>query len=301
MADTAQLRGIIPPTTTPFNAEGDILFDVFKTQIRFMLDAGVHGICVGGSSAEGHTLEMSELQALLETAAETLDGKAPLVAGVIINSTRQAVDRCRMAREAGSVALQVTPPHYVFRPSDDAIVDHFRAIAEESGLPVLIYNVVPWCYLSPALLIRIMQSVPGVIGVKQSNGDLKLLADLLQDLPEGKLVFTAVDALLYSSFALGAHGTIAANPAAAPAAVVELWDLVQAGKHTEALALHRKLLTFWNALICDDLPACIKYAQSLQGVPLALPRAPMRMPDEARKRRIAEALNALQAPNAKAA
>ncbi|CAN7652317.1 dihydrodipicolinate synthase family protein [Neorhizobium sp. LjRoot104] len=296
MAAAPQFFGIIPPTTTPFDANGDILFDQFKTQIRFMLDSGVHGICVGGSSAEGHTLEMSELQALLETAAETLDGKAPLIAGVIINSTRQAVDRCKMARKAGSVALQVTPPHYVFRPSDDAIVEHFKAIAGESGLPVLIYNVVPWCYLSPALLIRIMTEVPGVIGVKQSNGDLKLLADLLQQVPEGKLVFTAVDALLYPSFALGAHGTIAANPAAAPAAVVKLWDLVQAGNHVEALALHRKLLTFWNALICDDLPACIKYAQSLQGVPLALPRAPMRMPDEARKRRIADAFAGLDVP-----
>ncbi|MCO5733363.1 dihydrodipicolinate synthase family protein [Rhizobium sp. SSA_523] len=296
MASAPQLFGIIPPTTTPFDANGDIIFDQFKTQIRFMLESGVHGICVGGSSAEGHTLEMSELQALLETAAETLAGKAPLIAGVIINSTRQAVDRCKMAARAGSVALQVTPPHYVFRPSDDAIVDHFKAIAGESGLPVLIYNVVPWCYLSPALLIRIMKEVPGVIGVKQSNGDLKLLADLLQEVPEGKLVFTAVDALLYPSFALGAHGTIAANPAAAPAAVVKLWDLVQAGDHVAALALHRKLLTFWNALICDDLPACIKYAQSLQGVPLALPRAPMRMPDEARKRRIAAAFEGLDVP-----
>ncbi|UIK08231.1 dihydrodipicolinate synthase family protein [Neorhizobium galegae] len=296
MVAAPQFFGIIPPTTTPFDANGDIIFDPFKTQIRFMLDAGVHGICVGGSSAEGHTLEMSELQALLETAAETLNGKAPLIAGVIINSTRQAVDRCKMAAKAGSVALQVTPPHYVFRPSDDAIVDHFKAIAGESGLPVLIYNVVPWCYLSPTLLIRIMKDVPGVIGVKQSNGDLKLLADLLQEVPEGKLVFTAVDALLYPSFALGAHGTIAANPAAAPAAVVKLWDLVQAGNHVEALALHRKLLTFWNALICDDLPACIKYAQSLQGVPLALPRAPMRMPDEARKRRIADAFAGLDVP-----
>lgn len=287
------LYGIIPPTTTPFDAEGNIVLDAFRSQVRFFLDAGVHGLCVGGSSAEGHTLEMDELRLLLETTAEELNGKVPLVAGVIINSTRQAVDRCRMAAKAGSVALQVTPPHYVFHPSDDALVDHFRAIAEESGLPVLIYNVVPWCYLSPALLIRIMQEVPGVIGVKQSNGDLKLLADLMAELPKGKLVFTAVDALLYPSFALGAHGTIAANPAAAPRAVIELWDLVKAGKHDQALALHGKLLNFWNALICDDLPACIKYAQSLQGVPFALPRAPMRAPDEARKRRIKAAFEAL--------
>lgn len=290
---SSQFFGVIPPTTTPFDANGDIRYDDLRPQIDWMIESGVHGICVGGSSAEGHTLEAEELQKLLEISYETLAGRAPLIAGIIINSTRQAVSRSRMAAKTGAVALQVTPPSYVFKPSEDALVDHFRAIAEESGLPVLVYNVVPWCYLGPALLKRVMEEVPGVIGVKQSNSDLKLTADLLLDLPEDKLVFTAVDALLYPSFALGAHGTIAANPAAAPKAVVKLWDLVKAGNHVEAKALHAGLLRFWNALITDNLPANIKYAQSLQGVPAGLPRAPMQAPDDARKALIAEALKGI--------
>lgn len=285
--------GVIPPTTTPFDANGEIKYDEMAPQIEWMIESGVHGICVGGSSAEGHTLEFNELKRLLEISKETLANRVPLIAGIIINSTRQAIDRSIMARDAGAEALQVTPPHYVFKPSDDALVAHFRAISEASGLPVLIYNVVPWCYLGPALLKRIMEEVPGVIGVKQSNSDLKLTADLMLDLPKDKLVFTAVDALLYPSFALGVHGTIAANPAAAPKAVVKLWDLVQAGNHTEAKALHAGLLRFWNAIITDNLPANIKYAQSLQGVPFALPRAPMQAPDADRKALIAKALEAI--------
>jgi 4-hydroxy-tetrahydrodipicolinate synthase len=114
-------------------------------------------------------------------------------------------------------ALQVTPVHYVFKPDDDATYKHFKALTEATKIPVIIYNVVPWNYLSPALLVRIMKEMPGVIGVKQSAGDLKLMADLLINLPAGKKVYSAVDALLYPSFALGAHGTIAANPAAVPA------------------------------------------------------------------------------------
>ncbi|SDG15440.1 dihydrodipicolinate synthase family protein [Pelagibacterium luteolum] len=288
-----QFFGVIPPTTTPFDANGEIKYDEMAPQIEWMIESGVHGICVGGSSAEGHTLEFNELKRLLEISKETLANRVPLIAGIIINSTRQAIDRSIMARDAGAEALQVTPPHYVFKPSDDALVAHFRAISEASGLPVLIYNVVPWCYLGPALLKRIMEEVPGVIGVKQSNSDLKLTADLMLDLPKDKLVFTAVDALLYPSFALGVHGTIAANPAAAPKAVVKLWDLVQAGNHTEAKALHAGLLRFWNAIITDNLPANIKYAQSLQGVPFALPRAPMQAPDADRKALIAKALEAI--------
>lgn len=294
MSSTDRFHGIIPPTTTPFHGDGALDLDTFRKQVRFMVKSGVHGICVGGSTGEGHTLDTQELRATWEAAAEELGGRLPLVAGVIINSTRQAVERCGVAREAGAVALQVTPPYYVFKPSDDALVEHFRTISEDSGLPVIVYNVVPWCYLSPALLGRIMREVPGVIGVKQSNGDLKLLADLLADLPQGKLVLTAVDALLYPSFALGAHGTIAANPAAVPGAVVALWNAVQRGDHTTGLALHGKLLRLWNTISCDDLPACVKYVQSLQGVPLSYPRAPMRMPDDKRRRQIDQAFSSLE-------
>jgi 4-hydroxy-tetrahydrodipicolinate synthase len=187
----------------------------------------------------------------------------------------------------------VTPVHYLFRPDDDAMQGHFRAIAEATGLPVVIYNVVPWSYLSPQLLVRIMQEVPGVIGVKQSAGDLKLFADLMLMAPTGKKIFSAVDALLYPSFALGAHGSIAAILTAAPAACVQLWDAVQAGDHDRALEVHRRLLVLWNALIADNLPACTKYAQTLQHVPAGHPRAPMPPASPAQQRAIQAALRGL--------
>jgi 4-hydroxy-tetrahydrodipicolinate synthase len=250
---------------------------------------------------EGYTLEADELGTLWSAAAGELSGRIPLVAGVIVNSTRQAVERCRLARDSGAVALQVTTPHYLFRPDDDAIVEHFRAIAEGAGLPVLVYNVIPWCYLSPALLLRILREVPGVGGVKQSNGDLKLLADLLLDLPGGKVVFAATDALLYPSFALGAHGAIAAIPAAVPGASLALWEAVRRGDHAAAGALHRKLLRLWNAIAGDGLPANAKYVQSLQGVPAGLPRLPMRMPDPARQAEIRAAFEALTGSGDRAA
>jgi 4-hydroxy-tetrahydrodipicolinate synthase len=291
--NTSSLAGIIPPMTTPFNRDGSIDLGAFKAQIRFMEEAGVYGVCVGGSTGEGHTLEAEELRTLWSAAARELSGRIPLVAGVIVNSTRQAVERCRLARDCGAVALQVTPPHYIFKPDEDAVVEHFRAIAEQSETPVLIYNVVPWCYLSPALLLRILREVPGVIGVKQSNGDLKLLADLLLDLPQGKRVFAATDALLYSSFALGAHGAIAALPAAVPRACLALWNAVQRGDHATAQDIHGKLLRLWNAIAGDALPANAKFVQSLQGVPMGWPRAPMRVPDTAQQAALRAAFEAL--------
>lgn len=287
---TGKLHGIIPPMTTPFNAEGEIDEKAFRAQVRFFLDKGVHGICVGGSTGEGHTLTRDEFRQLMAATVEEVGGKVPVVAGIIANSTREAILRARDIDDLNVDALQITPVHYLFKPSEEATYQHFKTLAESVKQPVIIYNVIPWNYLSPAQLIRIMREIPGVIGVKQSQGDMKLMADLLLDVPEGKLVFSAVDALLYPSFALGSPGTIAANPAAVPGVCVALWDAVQRGDHATAMEIHTRMLRFWNTIVGDNLPACVKYALELQGCPVGLPRAPMPAASEAQKAAIAPAL-----------
>ena len=140
-----------------------------------------------------------------------------------------------------------------------------------------------------------------MIGVKQSAGDLKLVADLMATAAPGNLIFSAVDALLYPSFALGAHGAIAAILSAAPRACVELWDAVAAGDHARALGLHTKLLALWNAMVGDNLPACTKYAQTLQGCPGLYPRAPMPPATPAQQAAIRAALAGLVPAQALAA
>ena len=280
MTKTSALRGVIPPAVTPFDKAGEIDYAAAAAQIDWLIRQGAHGVAVGGSTGEGQTLTPDEFRALLETAVGAAAGRVPVVAGIIVDSTRDAVHRGELAAGIdvgglGVAALQVTPVHYLFRPDDDHMLAHFRTLAEATGMPVVIYNVVPWSYLSPALLLRILREVPGVVGVKQSAGDLKLLADLLLDCADDDLIFSAVDALLYNSYCLGAKGSIAAILAAAPGPSVALWDAVAAGDHGRALDLHERLLRLWNAMIDDNLPATVKYAQSLQGVSSGHPRAPM--------------------------
>jgi 4-hydroxy-tetrahydrodipicolinate synthase len=88
-------------------------------------------------------------------------GRAPIITGIITDSTTSAIERGKAVRDLGVTALQVTPVHYLFRPDDDAMVRHFDALARDTGLPIVIYNVVPWTYLSPQLLARIIGSVDG--------------------------------------------------------------------------------------------------------------------------------------------
>lgn len=287
---SGQLRGIIPPMTTAFDELGEIDEAAVRAQVNWMADQGVHGLAVGGSTGEGHALDRDEFRQLIEIVTDEASGRLPIIAGIIVDSTREAIRRGKMIRDLGVAALQVTPVHYLFRPTDDAMVDHFRALAGETGQPVIIYNVVPWTYLSPDLLCRIMSDVPDVIGVKQSAGDMKLLADLLLQAAPDRRIFTAVDALLYSSFTLGAHGAIAAILTAAPKASVDLWNAVEGGDHRKALDLHQRLLPLWNAIFDDNLPANTKYAQSLQGCPAGLPRAPMPPASAEQQKKIRAAL-----------
>ncbi|MDP2334131.1 MAG: dihydrodipicolinate synthase family protein [Reyranella sp.] len=289
------LMGIIPPMTTPFRKDGEMELKLVKPQVDWLIGEGAHGLAAGGSTGEGHALEGGEYRDLIAATCEAAAGRVPVVAGVIVDSTRAAIMRGKAVRDMKVAALQVTPVHYLFRPDDEAMIGHFRAVADETGLPVIIYNVVPWTYLSPALLIRIMRDVPGVVGVKQSAGDLKLFADLMIDADPRSRIYSAVDALLYSSFALGAHGAIAAILTAAPKAVRALWDAVQLGDHARGRALHEKLLPLWNAAVGDNLPACTRYAQALQGIDAGVPRAPMPAASPEQRARIEPALKALLA------
>ena len=287
-----RISGIVPPMTTPFRSDDTIDEGALRAETRYLIEtARVHGLAVAGSTGEGHALTTEEVRQVTAVVSEEARGRVPVITGIITDSTASAVERGLAVKDLGVAALQVTPVHYLFRPDDDAMVRHFDTLASRTGLPIIIYNVVPWTYLSPALLARIIASVPGVVGVKQSAGDMKLLADLLLLVGEGARIMTAVDALLYPSFALGAHGAIAAILTAAPTLCVTLWDAVQAGDHKQALALHEKLLPIWNAISHDNLPANVKHCQELQGRAAGVPRPPMPATSPAQAAAIRQALH----------
>ncbi|MDD9956776.1 MAG: dihydrodipicolinate synthase family protein [Anaerolineaceae bacterium] len=291
MPDARPLRGIIPPMVTPFAEDESLDEAALQREVRWLIEeAGVHGLAVGGSTGEGHTLSTEELRHCVGAALDAAAGRVPVIAGVIVDSTRQAVEKALALADLDLAGLQVTPVHYLFRPDDDSMVRHFAALADATSLPVIIYNVVPWSYCSPQLLARMLRDIEGVVGVKQSAGDMKLLADLLLLAGNDGAILSAVDALLYPSFCLGAHGAIAAILSAAPERCVALWDAVAAGDHDRALGLHRQLLPLWNALEGDNLPANVKTALALQGRPAGQPRRPMPVSSTAQRAAIKAAL-----------
>lgn len=261
--------------------------------------AGVHGLAVCGSTGEGHTLSTEETRRIVGWTVEEVRGRVPVIAGIITDSTQSTIERAKALADLGVAALQVTPVHYVFRPDDESMVRHFGAIADGTGMPVIIYNVVPWSYLLPPLLVRILREVDGVIGVKQSASDMKALADLLLLSEEAGIrdrvrILSAVDALLYPSFCLGSDGAVAAILSAAPEACVALWEAVRRGDHGTSIPLHKNLLRLWNAIDAPNLPANVRVAMRTQGRQGGVPRPPMPVSSAGQAERIEAAMAAVR-------
>lgn len=282
-------HGVLVPVTTPFDAEGNIDERAYIDQLEWMEREGVHGVVVGGSTGEGYTLAEDELVRLVQLTTDTLKGRLPVLASIIADSTRAAVSRASLVARFPIQGIQVAPPHYIFRPSDDGIVSFYAAIAKATRLPLVIYNVIPWTNVTPALAVQIMNAVPQVQAVKQSDKDFGVYVDLVRQIGAER-VFAAIDGGLMSCYEVGAIGSIAAIASAAPRASVALWNAVQRRDREQAAVLHRQLLDVWMAVSAPNLPAQVKTAQMLQGLRESFPRAPMTASSEAQRQGIAQAL-----------
>lgn len=285
----SRFEGILPPMVTPFTHDEDVDEAALRAEVQLLFDAGVDGLTVCGSTGEGHTLSVEESCRIARIAIEEARGRGPIIAGIIRDSTRDVIAYGRALREAGVDALQITPVHYLFTSGDEGTIAYYERIAEAVGLPIIIYNVIPWNTISPETLLRLAE-IEQVVGVKQSGGDIHKLADLLLA-NNGRLkVLTAVDDLLYPSFALGADGAVAAILTVLPEHCVRLWHAVRRGDHAEARMLHEQLLPVWRAVSGPDMTPKIKAALELLGRRCGPARHPLLPPSPDVRATIADAL-----------
>lgn len=284
------LRGIFPPAVTPFDKDGEIDEKAFREELRYLIKAGVHGVATTGTTAEGPALSEDEHRRVFEIAAEETKGKIRFLAGIIPDSTRQAVRMAKIAREAGADGLMVTPTHYLV-PKPEGIKEYYRAIAAEAGLPVVIYNVVPQVEISAELMAELAE-IPNVVAVKQSAGDIHKLIEIVQLVGDRFIVMSGIDNMMMSSLQLGAVGTICAVTSIIPELAVELYNAVMAKDYDKAVKLHYRILPVVKAAIRvpNNFPAGVKAAINLLGRNVGYPRSPLTVPSEAEIERIRKAL-----------
>ncbi|MFK0004872.1 dihydrodipicolinate synthase family protein [Paenarthrobacter sp. NPDC090522] len=287
------LKGIISPVITPFTEHDEVDFALYEQHVDRLLAAGVHGVSPGGSTGEGAALTDSELSRMVALAKQKA-GDRPVVAGVIRSSTQAALQTAKAARDSGADALMITPVFYnVLVPNDEGNIDFYSKISEEVGLPIIIYNVVPQNTISPELFKRMRETIPNVVGVKQSVGGIQALY-AMRLVDREALVYAATDEMLYSCFSVGADGAISAILALYPELSVQLWNLNEAGKHEEALRIQDQMHEVWMQIIGPQFPSRIKEALHQHGVESGFSRSPASPVDETTRAAIANALGKTQ-------
>ncbi len=283
------LAGVFAPLTTPFDpATGDVAPAHQRRNAARLFAEGLDGIIVGGSTGEAPLLDTEEQRAIVAAVGDSVPEGKWLVAGTGAESTRQAVALTRAAAAAGANAVLVRPPGY-FGPahSPASLADYYRAVADASPVPVLVYNIPKYTHvaLGPDL-IATLSDHPNVVGAKDSSGDLRNLAAYREAAPRWAL-FVGSGSLLCAALELGCEGGIVAIGCFAAPQCAELYAAFAAGDRARAAAIQERLVPLDQEINGRFGPAGIKAAMDVVGLYGGPVRAPLPPLSEAERRRIA--------------
>ena len=259
-------RGAITALVTPLRhdrVDEDALVRLVEQQIA----AGIDGLVPCGTTGEASTLSTAEHLRVVELTLQAARGRVPVLAGAASNDTRKAIELARACKQLGAAGtLQVTP--YYTRPTQAGLVAHFTAIADQSDLPVVVYNVPgrTGVDLLPDTVAELARH-PKIVGIKEATGDLNRAArlrELLRDRPHFALL-SGDDFTVFPFLALGGHGVISVTSNVAPAWVAGLVDAAFGGRWDEARALHDRHYPLARALFTQPNPIPVKAAMALLG------------------------------------
>ncbi len=259
------IKGSIVAIVTPMHEDGSLDLERYRQLIDWHVAEGTAGIVAVGTTGESPTVDFDEHCALIRVAVEQVAGRVPVIAGTGGNSTREAIELTRYAKEVGAKGtLQVVP--YYNRPTQEGMYRHFRAVAEAVDLPVILYNVPGRTVadLSNDTTLRLAQ-VPGIVGLKDATGDIPRGSDLLARLPEGFAVYSGNDDSCLALMAMGSHGVISVTANVAPGPMARMCAAAFSGDWAGALAINRTLLPLHLKLFAEANPIPVKWALARMG------------------------------------
>ncbi|MCE2901701.1 MAG: dihydrodipicolinate synthase family protein [Gemmatimonas sp.] len=271
------LGGLMVPAVTTFTASGDLDGAAFQRNLDAHLAFGMDGILVAGSSGESALLDDADRRQLLEWARARVPTDKWLLAGIGSESTRQTIARAHDAKAAGADAVLVISPHYFLkRMTAPALLAHFRAVADASPLPVLLYNMPAYTHivLSPAF-VHEMALHENVVGMKDSAGNIPVLQQYLAAQNASFRVLTGSGGTVVPALEAGASGAILAIALFAGPAVRRMVDTYRAGEHAAAAAMQQVLTPLATDIAGALGPAGMKAAMSLVGLHGGPPRSPL--------------------------
>jgi len=296
------LSGVFPALTTPYANDGSVSLPDLKHNIQRYNGTDLAGYVVLGSTGESVLLRQSEMDGILVTVKESAGKAKKLIAGTGAESTAETIERTKRAAVHGYHAALIKTPHY-YKPAykPDVLIAHYRRVADESPIPVLLYSVPQFTGIaleSPEVVALSEHS--NIVGIKDSSGNVQRIAEMIAGVPPAFQVLVGAAATIYPSLAIGARGCILALACALPEKCVALFELVRQGHHEKARELQAVLVRASKAIASENGIAGLKHVMDLRGYRGGLPRLPLQPLKEEQQQRISALLGSIEPATARA-
>ncbi|HAA21527.1 MAG TPA: dihydrodipicolinate synthase family protein [Cytophagales bacterium] len=267
-------QGVFPAVTTKFTTNDELDLEAFKRNLDAQLAAGVHGIILGGTLGEASTLETEEKYTLVETTVGHVAGKVPVVMNIAEQTTKGAIEAARRAEDHGASGLMMLPPMR-YKADDRETVEYYRATANSTSLPIMVYNnPVDYKILVTLDMFDALADCDNIVAVKESTRDLTNITRMANRFGNRFTIFSGVDTLAMESLLMGAQGWVAGLVCAFPAETVAIYNLVQQGRVEEAREIYRWFMPLLELDIHPKLVQYIKLAEQETGIGTEYVRAP---------------------------
>lgn len=262
----------------------------FAGLVEWHIAEGTHGLVPCGTTGEAPTLSLPEHDALVRLCVEVAGGRVPVIAGTGSNSTAAAIERTSEAEKAGADAVMLVAPYYN-KPTQEGLYQHFRAIAQSTSLPVILYNVPARTVtdISVETVARLAE-VPNIIGLKDATRDMGRIARHRKDCGEGFVLLSGEDATAVDFVEHGGQGCISVTANAAPALCSQMESAAVDGDFETARAVDEKLAALHDAIFLETSPSPVKYALSIMGKCSEEVRLPLVPPMDPTREKVREAL-----------
>jgi len=276
---TEQFRGLGVAMVTPFNQDKEIDYDATEKLIEHLVTGGVDFLVVMGTTGESATLTDKEKRSLIKFVIKKNDGRLPIMLGVGGNDTNHIIEQIDDFDFDGIDAILSVTPYYN-KPTQKGLELHFKAIAAQSELPIVLYNVPgrTGVNMTAETTLKLAHEVPNIIGIKEASGNLNQMSYILRDRPDNFLVLSGDDGLTLPQMSMGADGVISVVGNALPKRFSEMVKLAQQRNFVEASKIHLELIEIIDSLFVEGNPGGVKAALSILGIVdnnLRLPLAPI--------------------------
>ncbi len=287
--------GVFAALTTPYAHDGSVSLADLKHNVQRYDQTGLAGYVAIGSTGESVLLTRAEMDGILVTVKEAAKGKK-LLAGTGAEATAETIERTKRAAELGyDAALVKTPYYYKNAYKPDVLIAHYRRVADESPIPVMLYSIPQFTGIAlTAAEVAALAEHPNIIGIKDSSGNVQGIAEFVAATPPKFQVLVGSAASVYPSLAIGARGAILALACALPEKCVALFELFQQGHHEKARELQAILVRASKLIVSELSIAGVKYAMDQRGYRGGIPRLPLLPLHHEQKKRLTDLLATLE-------